>query len=357
MSRVNLEQITKVYGNHTVVDHIDLEVEDGSLVSILGPSGCGKTTTLRMIAGFEKPDAGRILFDGEPVDSVHVNKRNIGMVFQSYALFPHMTVSKNVAYGLEQHDVPKSEIPERVRDVLERVHMQQYADRKPGQLSGGQQQRVALARALVIRPKVMLLDECLSALDKKLRVEMQSELRKLLEDSKVTAFFVTHDQEEAMTLSDKIVVMNNGTIEQTGSPREVYERPRNSFVADFLGKATFFEGKLDSCGNGTVTINTGDKLLTVPGNTTAAKGSEVLFAIRPENVKLVSGAHQDAPENAIRGNIISTVYSGNMISCTVDCGGVKVKTESTGGFIQSEPKRGDEVYLIWDTEALIQLEI
>ena len=221
MSRVNLEQITKIYGNHTVVDHIDLEVEDGSLVSILGPSGCGKTTTLRMIAGFEKPDAGRILFDGEPVDNVPVNKRNIGMVFQSYALFPHMTVSKNVSYGLEQHGVPKSEIPERVRDVLERVHMQKYADRKPGQLSGGQQQRVALARALVIHPNVMLLDECLSALDKKLRVEMQSELRKLLEDSKVTAFFVTHDQEEAMTLSDKIVVMNNGTIEQTGAPREV----------------------------------------------------------------------------------------------------------------------------------------
>ena len=357
MSRVNIEQLTKIYGKHTVVDHIELEVEDGSLVSILGPSGCGKTTILRMIAGFEKPDDGRILFDGEPVDRISVNKRNIGMVFQSYALFPHMTVSKNVAYGLEQHGVPKSEIPAKVKDVLERVHMEQYGDRKPGQLSGGQQQRVALARALVIRPKVMLLDECLSALDKKLRVEMQSELRNLLEESKVTAFFVTHDQEEAMTLSDKIVVMNNGMIEQTGSPREVYEHPKNRFVADFLGKATFFEGKLKSCDNGTVTIDTGNNVLTVPGNTSELSDSEVLFAIRPEKVKLIYANRNDVPENAIHGTIISTVYSGNMISCTVDCGGVQVKTESTGGVVQSEPKRGDKVSLTWDTEALIQLEI
>lgn len=357
MSRVNIEQLTKIYGTHTVVDHINLEVEDGSLVSILGPSGCGKTTTLRMIAGFEKPDDGRILFDGEPVDSVPVNKRNIGMVFQSYALFPHMTVSKNVAYGLEQHGVAKSEIPTRVNAALERVHMQQYARRKPGQLSGGQQQRVALARALVIRPKVMLLDECLSALDKKLRVEMQSELRKLLEDSRVTAFFVTHDQEEAMTLSDKIVVMNNGMIEQTGSPREVYEHPKNRFVADFLGKATFFEGKLKSCGNGAVTIDMGNKLLTVPGNTSASPGSEVLFAIRPENVKPIYANQSNVLENAIHGTVISTVYSGNMISCIVDCDGVQVKTESTGGAVQPEPKRGDAVILTWKAETLIQLEI
>ena len=236
MAKVELKNLTKIYGQNTVVDHINLEIENGTLVSILGPSGCGKTTTLRMIAGFEHPEDGDVLFDGQSVGQVPVNKRNIGMVFQSYALFPHMTVEQNVAYGLEQHGAAKSEIPGRVREALEMVHMEEFSKRKPKQLSGGQQQRVALARALVIRPRVLLLDECLSALDKKLRVEMQSELRRILEESQVTTFFVTHDQEEAMTLSDTIVVMRDGVIEQTGTPYEVYERPANRFVAGFLGK-------------------------------------------------------------------------------------------------------------------------
>lgn len=356
MARVNLKNITKVYGSNTVVDHINLDVEDGSLVSILGPSGCGKTTTLRMIAGFEIPDDGEVLFDDQPVGRVPVNKRNIGMVFQSYALFPHMTVAQNVAYGLEQHGVPKSEIPGRVLDALERVHMAKYAQRKPKQLSGGQQQRVALARALVIRPSVMLLDECLSALDKKLRVEMQSELRRLLEESKVTTFFVTHDQEEAMTLSDRIVVMHDGIIEQTGTPREVYESPRNRFVADFLGKADFFEGKLVSAGNGFVTIATENSELTLTGSTTAAPGEDVLFAVRPEHVIMNPAEGADTPVGALRGKIDHIIYSGNVISSIVDCGGMMVRTEATGGSLSREPQRGEEVILSWEPDYLIQLE-
>lgn len=322
MAKVELKNLTKVYGSNTVVDHINLEIENGTLVSILGPSGCGKTTTLRMIAGFELPEDGDVLFDGQSVGRVAVNKRNIGMVFQSYALFPHMTVAQNVAYGLEQHDVPKSEIPGRVEEALKMVHMEEYAGRKPKQLSGGQQQRVALARALVIRPRVLLLDECLSALDKKLRVEMQSELRRILEESKVTTFFVTHDQEEAMTLSDKIVVMHDGIIEQTGTPFEVYEQPVNRFVASFLGKANFVEE------NG------------------------VTYAIRPEKVRI--GEEKD--ENArMTGLVEALVYSGNLMTCTVRCEDTDIIAELSNSAAAHRLERGAKVSVLWDDSAQIRL--
>lgn len=323
MAKVELKNLTKVYGSNTVVDHINLEIENGTLVSILGPSGCGKTTTLRMIAGFELPEDGDVLFDGQSVGRVAVNKRNIGMVFQSYALFPHMTVAQNVAYGLEQHDVPKSEIPGRVEEALKMVHMEEYAGRKPKQLSGGQQQRVALARALVIRPRVLLLDECLSALDKKLRVEMQSELRRILEESKVTTFFVTHDQEEAMTLSDKIVVMHDGIIEQTGTPFEVYENPVNRFVASFLGKANFIEE------NG------------------------VTYAIRPEKVRIGEESDADA---RMTGVIEALVYSGNLMTCTVQCEETEIIAELSNSAAARRLERGAKVSVLWDDSAQIRLE-
>lgn len=354
MSQVSLKGLTKIYGDNTVVDHIDLEIENGSLVSILGPSGCGKTTTLRMIAGFELPDDGEVLFDDRPVGKVPVNKRNIGMVFQSYALFPHMTVAQNVAYGLEQQGAVKSEIESKVMDALKTVHMEEYAKRKPKQLSGGQQQRVALARALVIRPKVLLLDECLSALDKKLRVEMQIELRKILEESKVTTFFVTHDQEEAMTLSDKIVVMHDGIIEQTGSPMEVYEKPVNKFVADFLGKANFFDGTLVKCENNVLALKQEDgKLLEIPGACDAVN-EEVHFAVRPE--KIAVSAEKPAADAALEGAIDSMTYSGNIMSCIVDCGAFSVKAEMSGTGTAMGLKRGDGVFLTWDAASTIRLE-
>ena len=322
MAKVELKNLTKIYGQNTVVDHINLEIENGTLVSILGPSGCGKTTTLRMIAGFEHPEDGDVLFDGQSVGQVPVNKRNIGMVFQSYALFPHMTVEQNVAYGLEQHGAAKSEIPGRVREALEMVHMEEFSKRKPKQLSGGQQQRVALARALVIRPRVLLLDECLSALDKKLRVEMQSELRRILEESQVTTFFVTHDQEEAMTLSDTIVVMRDGVIEQTGTPYEVYERPANRFVAGFLGKANFIEE------NG------------------------MTYAVRPEKIKI--GAADD-PAARMSGVVESLVYSGNLTTCTVNCGQINIVAELANADTAQRLSRGEKVSVLWDDSAQIKL--
>ena len=323
MAKVELKDLTKIYGSNTVVDHINLEVEDGTLVSILGPSGCGKTTTLRMIAGFEMPEEGDVLFDGQSVGKVAVNKRNIGMVFQSYALFPHMTVAQNVAYGLEQHNVPKQEIPGRVQEALEMVHMEEFAKRKPKQLSGGQQQRVALARALVIRPRVLLLDECLSALDKKLRVEMQSELRRILEETGVTTFFVTHDQEEAMTLSDRIVVMRDGIVEQSGAPFEGYERPASRFVAGFLGKANFVER------------------------------DGVTYAVRPEKVRVEEEGAAGARKTGV---IKALVYSGNLTTCTVDCGGEEIVAEISHIDGGRRFERGERVSAVWSDEAEIRLE-
>lgn len=349
MSNVTLKNLTKSYGNNTVVNHIDLTVPDGTLTSILGPSGCGKTTTLRMIAGFEVPQEGDILFDDVSVATTPVNKRNIGMVFQSYALFPHMTVFQNVAYGLEQRGIKGGELKARVKDALQMVHMEDYAHRKPRQLSGGQQQRVALARALVIRPRVLLLDECLSALDKKLRVEMQAELRRILEECGVTTFFVTHDQEEAMTLSDHIVVMNNGIIEQSGTPYEVYEHPRNRFVASFLGKANFFSGTVTKIESDRAVLNTADGTMTIPALGTR-EGEMVTYALRPEKIQM------SAQGEGLAGTVTSVVYSGSATSYRVQCGSMEFMTEERSATGQSAFARGDRVVLSWPPSAAVLLE-
>ena len=348
MSEVVLKSITKKYGANTVVNSIDLTAENGKLISILGPSGCGKTTTLRMIAGFEKPDGGEIYFDGREVKDIPVNKRNIGMVFQSYALFPHMTVEQNVAYGLEQRKLPSSEINERVFEALKLVHMEDYAKRKPKQLSGGQQQRVALARALVIKPDVLLLDECLSALDKKLRVEMQIELRKILEQTGVTTFFVTHDQEEAMTLSDKIVVMNEGRIEQAGTPFEIYEKPSSRFAAGFLGKANFFEGKILSYDGNKAEIQTENGKFSIPVQNAVA-GEEMLFVVRPEKIHFVSD------NSGIEGTIEHVAYSGNISSCSVNCNGKIIVCEVQNSDLSGRPQKGDKVSLWWSGSSSINI--
>ncbi|PTM57433.1 ABC transporter ATP-binding protein [Phreatobacter oligotrophus] len=233
---VRLEGLTKSYdGRHRAVDAIALDVKPGEFFSLLGPSGCGKTTTLRMIAGFETADEGRIVVGDTDVTDLAVHKRNMGMVFQSYALFPHRTVAENVAFGLRMRKVPRAEIEERVRAALAMVALTGFEDRRPGQLSGGQQQRVALARAIVIRPPVLLCDEPLGALDRKLRHQMQVELKQLQKELGVTLVFVTHDQEEALAMSDRIAVMNEGRIEQVGTPGDIYDRPRTRFVADFIG--------------------------------------------------------------------------------------------------------------------------
>ncbi len=323
MANIKLDNLTKRFGDNTVVDHINLEIPNGTLVSILGPSGCGKTTILRMIAGFEIPDEGNIFFDQDSITKIPSNKRNIGMVFQSYALFPHMTVEENVAYGLQQRRLNKAQIEARVKQVLETVHMTEYGRRKPKQLSGGQQQRVALARALAISPRLLLLDECLSALDKKLRVEMQTELRKILEESKVTTFFVTHDQEEAMTLSDFIVVMNKGVIEQMGTPLEVYEKPKNKFVASFLGKANFFQ---------------------------RTNGSS--FAVRPEKIHL---SEEEKAGSQGQGTINFITYSGNITSYAIEYNGDTVLCEKQNVQIHESLKKGQKVFLNWDRGSEINL--
>lgn len=349
MSEVVLRGITKKYGANTVVDNIDLTAENGKLISILGPSGCGKTTTLRMIAGFEKPDGGDIFFDSRAVGNVPVNKRNIGMVFQSYALFPHMSVEQNVSYGLEQRNIPSAELKERVSEALKMVHMEEYARRKPRQLSGGQQQRVALARALVIKPDVLLLDECLSALDKKLRVEMQIELRRILEQTGVTTFFVTHDQEEAMTLSDKIVVMNAGRIEQAGTPFEIYENPESRFTAGFLGKANFFEGRVQKVAEGLAELATETGIISIPASG-AKIGEKALYVVRPEKIRFVPHS-----ESGLKGVIEHVTYSGNISTCSVDCGGKTVICEVQNAVTGQRPQRGETVCLGWDEKSSIKI--
>ncbi|MCI1958895.1 MAG: ABC transporter ATP-binding protein [Clostridia bacterium] len=354
MSTVVLKGLVKKYGQNTVVKGIDLTAEDGKLVSILGPSGCGKTTTLRMIAGFEKTDGGEVYFDDKPMGKVPVNKRNIGMVFQSYALFPHMTVFDNIAYGLCQRKIKPDEINKRVEEIMKLVHMEEYSKRKPKELSGGQQQRVALARALVIKPDVLLLDECLSALDKKLRVEMQVELRRILEETGVTTFFVTHDQEEAMTLSDKIVVMNNGAIEQVGTPYEVYEKPNSRFVAGFLGKANFFEGKVTNVNSDEKYVVLENEKGTVAIPAEKAKiGENVLYAVRPEKMRI----SKEPKTGALKGIIEHITYSGNISTCNINCGGESILCEVTNDMISERPQRGDKVFVTWDSASSVKIEV
>ncbi len=378
MAKLSVKNLTKIYGTNTVLDHIDLEVPERALVALLGPSGCGKTTALRLIAGFEPANDGEIYIDGELINGIPAHKRNIGFVFQSYALFPHMTVYENVAYGLEQRSFSKNEIARKVDQILELVQLTEYRRRKPGQLSGGQQQRVALARALVIEPKIVLLDECLSALDKKLRVEMQVELRRILSLSGATALFVTHDQEEALTLSDYIVVMEQGKIVQWGEPFTVYEEPRNRFVASFLGKANFFEGRVlaaDEGPGGTVTMQTEQGVIALPTAWPAEPGTEALFSVRPEKLILspseeagerhegngmeIAGASEKRAGSAgacLYGTVNMVTYVGNLSTYRIDCGGRELMAESQNLGRTTVFSKGDRVKITWDGRFCRRLE-
>ncbi|MEA2550761.1 MAG: spermidine/putrescine transport system ATP-binding protein, partial [Actinomycetota bacterium] len=308
---VEFRGITKRFGSLTAVNAVDLKVRKGEFLSLLGPSGCGKTTSLRLIAGFEQPDEGELLIGGEDAVGIPPYKRDVNTVFQSYALFPHMSILDNVAYGLKQRKVAKNERRAKAREALELVQLTGREDHRPTMLSGGQQQRVALARALVMNPRVLLLDEPLGALDLKLRKEMQIELKRIQEQVGITFIYVTHDQEEALSMSDRVAVMSNGVIEQLDEPRRIYDEPLTPFVADFIGDMNFLDGDVtESIGDRfTVDVGTG---IVVKGRGEATTGSRVRVGIRPERMIAHAGTPADAV-NAAEAQIITKMYLGDQI--------------------------------------------
>jgi spermidine/putrescine transport system ATP-binding protein len=334
---VRLDEVVKRFDDVAAVDGISLEIPHGSFFALLGPSGCGKTTTLRMIGGFEEPTSGHIYLGDRDVVGLPPYKRDVNTVFQSYALFPHMTIFDNVAFGLERRGFGKSEVRARVLEILELVDLSGREERKPRQLSGGQQQRVALARALVNNPRVLLLDEPLGALDLKLRKQMQLELKRIQHDVGITFVHVTHDQEEAMTMADTIAVMNGGRIEQLGSPTELYERPRNEFVAGFLGKSNLLAGVID--GPGAVRLGDGTLVRAETGQATGA----VAIGVRPEKIAVGAGG-----ENSLSGTVSESAYIGVATEIVVGTpvGDITVfhQNAEAGGFV---PALGSQVTVTW----------
>jgi iron(III) transport system ATP-binding protein len=312
MIRVAVEGVEKRFGTVVALKEVSVTIEPGELFFLLGPSGCGKTTLLRCLAGFYIPDRGKVLFGEDDVTRLAPHKRNTGMMFQSYALWPHMTVEENVAFGLEQRKVGKQELRQRVAEALDSVHMGQYAKRKPNQLSGGQQQRIALARALVIRPQCLLLDEPLSNLDAKLRLEMRQEIRRVCKDFNLTTIYVTHDQKEALSIADRMAVLHDGEILQVGAPADIYKRPRTRFVADFIGETNFIAGTVVRQGAGTLLVRTPvGELSGVAGDPEASfsDGQAVTVSIRPECIKLDT---YPVEENGFPGRIGESVYYGEI---------------------------------------------
>lgn len=308
--QIRFDSVTKNYGALCVVDKLNLDIERGEFVSLLGPSGSGKTTLLMMLAGFESASSGQILVDGLRVNDVPSHKRDMGVVFQNYALFPHMTVGANVAFPLQMRGFGKAEIAERVKRALDMVQLGTHAERKPSQLSGGQQQRIALARALVFEPRVVLMDEPLGALDKQLREQMQLDIRDLHQRLGLTIVFVTHDQGEALTMSDRIAVFNKGKIEQIGSPREIYDQPTTRFVAEFIGETNLLEGKVSAINDNRISVEltSGQTIATAnPMNVTT--GQPVLVSVRPERIGFASDNLKTA--NLISAKVKDCVYQGD----------------------------------------------
>ena len=354
MSVVELKSVSKSYCSVVAVDDVDLVVETGEFVTLLGPSGCGKTTTLRMIAGFARPSSGSIVIGDRDVTRVPPHRREVGLVFQNYALFPHMTVHGNVEFGLRMRRVAAAERRRRVAEALELVRLEGLAERLPSQLSGGQQQRVALARALVIRPKVLLLDEPFGALDKQLRDHMRVELRDLQRTLAISTVFVTHDQEEAMSMSDRICVMASGALQQVGPPDEIYQRPRNRFVADFMGHSNLLEGKIDSLGSGSAVLDLQGTRLNAYGEGYAA-GDPVLAMIRPERIRLGPADAAGATTSARLDNAVYlgatthfqlTLPSGQALLATSQNEGQEASTPLVVGQTVSVTIPDDAVYLI-----------
>lgn len=347
---IEIKGVSKYFGDFIAVDSINLTIGRRELFSILGGSGCGKTTLLRMMAGFERPTAGRIFIDGVDVTDLPPYKRPVNMMFQSYAIFPHMTVEKNIAYGLEKDRIARSEINERVADILELVQLTQFAKRKPNQLSGGQSQRVALARALVKRPKVLLLDEPLAALDKKLREHTQFELMNIQDKLGITFVVVTHDQEEAMILSSRIAVMDKGRFEQVGTPKEVYEYPCCRFVADFIGTINMFEGAVDHAGDGSISVASDEAGAPLTGLTDKPMqiGDKVCIAVRPEKIFISEREPDNREDTRLPGVVHDLGYFGNLSLYRIRLNSGKIIQVSA-----QNRRRSAERFLEWDDEVFV----
>jgi spermidine/putrescine transport system ATP-binding protein len=360
LSDVRLESLTKSFKGTLAVDHIDLTIEEGEFFSLLGPSGCGKTTTLRMIGGFEEPTEGRVFLAGSEVTGLPPYKRNVNTVFQSYALFPHLNVADNVAYGLKRKKVPSPEIPGRVNEMLELVDLPGYGERRINQLSGGQQQRVALARALVNVPAVLLLDEPLGALDLKLRKNMQLELKRIQSEVGITFIYVTHDQEEAMTMSNRIAVMNQGRFEQVGAPQEVYELPSSEFVSGFLGAANLLDGEIESANGSTakVALRAGSTI-TLPAKRLPVERGPVKVGVRPEKLYIhEEGSSEMNGDNAIEATVRISTYTGVSTSyeCdTADGSKVVVYVQNLAA-VDAPIGSGSKVRLTWHPEHTFAVE-
>ena len=354
MAYIEIQNLFKAFKDVVAVNRIQLEVNKGEMLTLLGPSGCGKTTTLRCIAGLEKPEEGDIIIDGQPMLShgfVQPSKRGIGMVFQNYAVWPHMKVFNNIVYGLKLQKIPRKNIRERARQVLGLVGLDGLEDRYPSQLSGGQQQRVALARALVRNPKVLLLDEPLSNLDAKLREKMRFEIKSLVRRMGITSVYVTHDQAEAMVISDRIAVMESGNVVQIGTAQEIYIRPANRFVADFIGTMNFMSGKvvevLPETNEVYVRTEFSDKLVCMmPDSTVVSPGAQVYASIRPEDVEVFTDPPQDR-ENLFKGTIAHKAYLGNFLFFFVNVNETMIRVQVAHHLPQEE---GQELYLILDPQ-------
>jgi iron(III) transport system ATP-binding protein len=348
-----LKGLAKVFGTGkdavTAVDNVNVEVKEGELVTLLGPSGCGKTTTLRMIAGFELPTSGEILIDGEDVSTTPPNRRPTTMVFQNYALFPHLTVFENIAYGLKIRRDSGQNIRKKTGEIMRLVGLKGLGERSPAQLSGGQQQRVSLARSLVMEPKVLLLDEPLSNLDAKLRVSTRLEIRKLQQRVGITSVYVTHDQEEAMTLSDRVVIMHQGKIMQIGTPQEIYARPVDRFVADFIGKANFLEGRVGSMASrDEIELDIMGKKFQVSGQKGSfSEGERVLLVLRPESVKL-----EPKKPNTLTGRVREAVYLGSQMVYEIEVAKSVLTVEITNPQEHMVFEEGDEVTITFQEKSL-----
>jgi len=351
MAFLEISNIQKRFGSQTAVHDFSISIEKGEFITFLGPSGCGKTTILRMLAGFETPSIGSIVFDGKDVTHVPTNQRNVGMVFQSYALFPNMTVAENIGFGLKVANAGKAEIENRVREMLKLIKLDALADRYPWQMSGGQQQRVALARALANKPKVLLLDEPLSALDAKIRISLREEIRELQRALGITTVFVTHDQEEALSISDRIVVLNEGRVEQTGTPSSIYNFPRTRFVASFIGTLNQLSGEVVDTAKGEIRVGT-QTLITSNPLDDLRNGQPCTLAIRPEAITLDDAG---AGKNTVQTLVDDVSFLGSIVRIRTHLGSESLSMDVFNDPNQKLPVRGDTVSLSFAFENLLVL--